>query len=531
MSTADGVDAAMTAATQRATAANAALVAVLVPELLHQRVLISGLGARPDLNGMVGFVEAFVESTGRCRVRVGPEALGLKLTNLKVQAWYEGMEVPGEVYAHLLSAYKIRIDDAYAGVGIVRGPLKFQSIDQSYEFLSWCKPSTDMRLFLARGVVRGALPPWWNEEHTRNLMQARSLLDNPLTSVQNLASPEEPYDFLQLAADPADGLGVLVQLRAIGDALEGPPPWGVSDRGARDHIEMRPTLRRRDENGETATICHRCRGDAWELTARGCGPGAISCPYCDYQGACAGCGFGSAIERGKCTGCKRKPTLYLRVDSHEVGGGGGGEESYAQAGCELAARLSLPKLVCFAVGAYPRLCTAEAEAGERAKAGANTGDRLHESTEPALLALLEAGALFQAGAAIVARSLGLEGGQVGWREGGAEGLAEELGGLGGGAGLPEAAMRRWTDRATEWVEADPLRLVEFKAGIQLLCDAYFTDRRCVPLDTSSAVVLLVAIAEGVIDRQGHAGPNGGRVLGSFTSTASYFMCAKLARQP
>lgn len=60
-------------------------------DLVNQRVLISDLASRADLNGQVGNVEAFVESSGRCRVRVS--------TGEALQPWIAGMPVPDEVYA------------------------------------------------------------------------------------------------------------------------------------------------------------------------------------------------------------------------------------------------------------------------------------------------------------------------------------------------------------------------------------------------------------------------------------------------
>ena len=461
------------------------------------------------------------------------EALGIKPEKLSVQPWFAGMQVPDEVYAHLLSAYKIRIDDAYAAAGVVRGPLKFQSVDPSYEYYQWCNPETDFRLFLARGAARGALPPWWTAAHADRLMTAGSVLGNPLHRGTDPA-PEEPFDFITSAHDRADGIGTVAQLRAIGDAIEGPPPWGTWDRGARDEIEMRPTLRRKDESRETATICHRCRGDARDIFARGYGPGDIDCPYCGYQGVCPSCPSRSAIERGRCTGCGFRPTLYraLHTYGHAIPSPESfdhANSSYARIGCALAAQLDeQPALVLYPVGDGVRVCTVEAEAQQRAEGGANTNDHLAESTDPELLTLMEAARMFQAGATILARALGL-----------VEGVRLDSVGAIAAAESADAAGALMTSRI-EYAVARVAKsrngrqgLIDLKAGVQLLVDAYLTDSRCVPTDTKATIVLVLGMTEGVLDRVGRVGPNGGRVYGDgFESTASFFMfvCRSLTKR-
>ena len=53
--------------------------------LVGARVLISGLLARPDLNGVVGEAIAFSPESGRYTVQVGGESLALRSKNLQVK--------------------------------------------------------------------------------------------------------------------------------------------------------------------------------------------------------------------------------------------------------------------------------------------------------------------------------------------------------------------------------------------------------------------------------------------------------------
>ena len=504
-----------------------------VVDLVHCRVQISGLTARVELNGQIGFVDAFVGSSGRYQVRVNSAAvgclvLGLLPANLSKREWYIGMQGPDEVYAHLLSAYKIRIDDAYAAAGVIRGPLKYQSVDRSYEFLDWCTPQTDLRLFIARGADRGALPQWWSMAHTNHLMGARSVLMNSLHSGQSPA-PEEPYDFIHGAANRADGISMVAELRAIGDAIEGPPPWGLADRGARDEIENRPTLRRSDPGKDSATICHRCRGTAFHFTTLGCGPGEIDCPYCGYQGTCPRCGRGAAVESGKCVCCGFAPRLYLRVHTHGQSIPGEDNDSYAKRGCALASRLPLPELQLIAVknSAVVRSVNGESNLhGDMLPA--NVGDRLGESRFPELLTLLEAAHIFQAGLAILTAAIGI-------------GVARSgVGSIDALVGNQGDAFTRACSCATAFVAADLKRISALKAGVTMIVDAFFESTKCIPTDTDEAQMLVLLLASHVIKQIGDGtGPNGGQLFydhfaGSanrFSYTVGHLVADVMARRP
>ena len=65
------------------------------------------------------------------------------------------------VCSYILSAYHIRIDDAYAAVGMQRGINKQRF--PRYAADSWCQPAADLRRFVESGEARGAVPPWWAE--------------------------------------------------------------------------------------------------------------------------------------------------------------------------------------------------------------------------------------------------------------------------------------------------------------------------------------------------------------------------------
>ena len=73
--------------------------------------------------------------------------------------WFDMVEEDrGAVFAYILSGYKMRIDDAYAAVGMMRGVNKART----YPDDPWCRPEADLRRFVLEGERRGALPSWWN---------------------------------------------------------------------------------------------------------------------------------------------------------------------------------------------------------------------------------------------------------------------------------------------------------------------------------------------------------------------------------
>ena len=108
---------------------------------------------------------------------------------------------PEDVATYILSAYHIRIDDAYAAVGMLRGINKQNSgsigkisgvTEEMYRNDPWSDPAADLTRFVQRGASKGCLPAWWTRADTVQLLTARSLTGS------NLRQAEEPYDILRL---------------------------------------------------------------------------------------------------------------------------------------------------------------------------------------------------------------------------------------------------------------------------------------------------------------------------------------------
>ena len=110
-----------------------------------------------------------------------------------------------EILALVMTAYKLRIDDAYAAVGVIRGLNKQQIPEYSDE--PWCQPEADLRRFVAAGAARGILPPWWTSGVTRNLVETPCILGYLLHR-----GAVEPCDLLE-----NDGTGR--QLQATGNRV------------------------------------------------------------------------------------------------------------------------------------------------------------------------------------------------------------------------------------------------------------------------------------------------------------------------
>ena len=440
-------------------------------------VVIHSLGSRPELNEQLGTVIRFDTAAGRACVQLKDDNLQLMLRPecLRLATWHAGVpeNIADDVYGMILTSYKIRIDDAYAAIGIMRGAFRLMYAD--YDSCVWGKPEADLRRYLAAGAERGALPPWWSEAHTEKLLHSTSMLNNPLyvrdcSEVDKragaAAAAEEPVDLIRAAGSEAEEF--VRRMREMGDEFEGAPSWGAAvkargggdeaDRGGpRDRTDGRPTLRKQNDQ-----VCERCRGAVTELTARGCGPCEYDCSWCSFQGKCPKCTNGD-IEQGRCTSCDFVPTLYLLVDSMR--------DEFATRGCRLAAQLKPPQLHWYVTDLNtPQVCyaAAAAERREKDREAWHEGSHLEESRDPELLILREAALMWAMGCAIIERALGLAG-------------TNELDALQAGLKAVKVGSAQMQQAMDSHLNACAARadLEELKAGMQLCADAFMTSQKCV----------------------------------------------------
>ena len=317
--------------------------------------------------------------------------------------WLE--QVPtddGKMY--VVTAYKLRIEDAYAAVGMLRGGNKTQMAEYANE--PWCQPAADFRRFVESGSARGVLPSWWTAHTTVACIQSSSCVLGYALDKGSV----EPHELLQL-----DGSGELLRrMRDLGDSFEGPPPWGTGDRGQRDEVKHRAPLIGRKDDG---TICPRCRAGITSVDKRGIGHVHIRnaedraktgwlgdtadsiakcCPFCGLEGLCPKCD--GAIEAGRCVGCKHEPTLYKLVTSLQP--------RWARHAARFAAPLRPPELRWFAEGETPYLV--DADASPSAFAHANKDDHLASSSCPEMRLQEEATRMFYAGVRLLEQAFGID---------------------------------------------------------------------------------------------------------------------------
>ena len=351
-----------------------------------------------------------------------------------------------DVYAHIISAYHLRQDDAYAAVGMVRGQYKRQMPEYAND--DWCEPVADFNRFILRGSSRGVLPSWWGSADGERVVRARSLLG------YNIVSAEEPADFLE-AYGRDEGAYCINMLRNLAELFEGIATW--ERRTDRDWQKHRtPEIGRRDDE----QICIRCRAGI-EIPI-GEGMFSFACPHCMYVPPCPKCS--GEIKNGRCIACTHQPMLYVRINSSDSG--------FALQGVRLACSEVLPTLRWFAVGDKPDLCEEAQLAhhltgtatmmpdGSVATIIGNANDHLSESEDPALLNLREAAHMFLAGCAIIKRALKLQ--------------QEHL------------------QNPRHKVRATAVDLSALKAGAQLVVDAYFTDEKCKSHKAEDSMALLFA---------------------------------------
>ena len=309
-----------------------------------------------------------------------------------------------EAMQYILTAYNLRIDDAYAAVGMMRGGNK--ALKPEYADEPWCQPAADFRRFIESGSSRGALPSWWTSRTTAACIQG-----TPCVLGYALASGSvEPHELLEL-----DGSGELLRrMRDLGDSFEGPPPWGPEDRGPRDAVKGRtPLVGRKDDS----SICPRCRAGIDSVAKRGIGhvnPSnaedrakagwlgdaadciAKCCPFCGLEGFCPKCD--GAVEAGCCVECKHEPTMYILVTSLQP--------RWARHAAKLAAPLRSPQLRWFAHGDTPSLV--DASLSPSAFAHANEDDHLASSRCPSMRLQTEATHMFLAGVRLLERAFGVD---------------------------------------------------------------------------------------------------------------------------
>jgi hypothetical protein len=317
-------------------------------------------------------------------------------------SWLE--RVPREeAMQYILTAYKLRIDDAYAAVGMMRGGNKTQKPEYADE--PWCEPAADFGRFIESGSSRGALPSWWTSRTTAACIQG-----TPCVLGYALASGSvEPHELLEL-----DGSGELLRrMRDLGDSFEGPPPWGLEDRGPRDAVKCRTPLVGRQDG----SICPRCRAGIDSVAKRGIGhvnPSnaedrakagwlgdaadciAKCCPFCGLEGFCPKCD--GAVEAGCCVECKHEPTMYILVTSLQP--------RWARHAAKLAAPLRPPQLRWFAHGDTPSLV--DASVSPSAFAHANEDDHLASSHCPEMRLQTEATHMFLAGVRLLEQTFGVD---------------------------------------------------------------------------------------------------------------------------
>ena len=393
-------------------------------------------------------------------------------------SWHDNVDRE-QVLVRIITAYKLRIDDAYADIGILRGLNKSQMAEYARE--PWCQPEADLRRFVDRGLQRGALPSWWSDMDTTELVRCADILG--ITLCRGCV---EPIDLLRI-----DGTGRLLHsVRMIGDLFEGPPSWGTADRGPRDHVEGRETLRLKRHRGKTI-VCPRCRADVTQVAEKGIGHVnlrnaedrhrdgldgttansiAKSCPHCFFQGACPRCD--GDVEGGSCTTCGHQPVLYKVVTSLQP--------KFARAAAKLAATLPHANLQWCAVGHKPDLCDPERREkmlseegvpasvhGKIIRVRANENDHLGESQCPELLRLEEATRMHKAGLQLIQRSLGTK----------------------DSSSSVDSITRRLQLKTDDGV----CSIKVLKLGAQLIGDAYIADNKCADLDAGSVMLLMLAL--------------------------------------
>ena len=395
-------------------------------------------------------------------------------------AWWTSLG-PAEVSAWILTAYKVRIDDAYAAKGILRGFNKRQLHEYAND--PWSEPSADLLRFVARGAESGALPPWWSQVHTDGLATMPSLLG------WSMRSSEEPCDILQHG-----GEALLGQVRHIGDLFEGPPPWGTSDRRLeRDRIKSRSPPART----EFSVPCLRCRGPIEDILTRGVGHTApwasygvhttlpaATCPFCGFQGECPKC-LSGAIEEGRCVACSHRPQLYRSCDSSDA--------KLARLGVENAVKLGIqaPKLEWIALYDQPMLLLAGSEELRqlRSEAGANNfgvahpvkanaDDHLNECEDPHLLKQNEAKCMLNVGILLLQRALGLSEAMLA-----SAAASTDYGSLANQISVSESAV--------------PL----LKGGAQLVVDGFMADEKVMSAGAAEGVGVLATITLSLLTTQ------------------------------
>ena len=385
---------------------------------------------------------------------------------------------PAEASAWILTAYKVRIDDAYAAKGILRGMNKRQ-LDE-YASDPWSEPSADLLRFVARGSEAGALPPWWSQAHTDRLATMPSLLG------WSMRSSEEPCDILEHG-----GQALLSQVRHIGDLFEGPPPWGTSDRRLeRDRVKSRSPPARTTNS----VPCLRCRGPIEDVLTRGVGHTApwasygdyttmpaVTCPFCRFQGECPKC-LSGAIEEGRCIACSHRPQLYKSCDSSDA--------KLARLGVENAVKLGIqaPELEWVALYDQPLLLLAGSEeirqlrsedgvefrgAGHVVKA--NADDHLNECEDPHLLKQKEAKCMLHVGIRLIQRVLG---------------LSEAM--------LASAAASGDYASLAHLVSVSESEVPLLKGGGQLVVDAFIADEKVMTESAAEGKSVLATITLGLM---------------------------------
>ena len=387
--------------------------------------------------------------------------------------WFDMVEEDrGAVFAYILSGYKMRIDDAYAAVGMMRGVNKART----YPDDPWCRPEADLRRFVLEGERRGALPSWWNpkvrERFLKDACDESPRIASAL-SLSGLEGAEEPCDALERG-----GRDLLNLVREIGDAFEGPPPWGTSDRRPdRDRVSFRKTLRRQGD-----FICDRCRSGIPDAVVKGCGdPCEATCPMCGFQGWCPKSACKGGIEEGRCVECNFAPKLYVLVDTVCP-------PEFAKLGAKLAADLELPELELFAVGTeskgkYPRIRTAGPCPESRDAHLITLDDHLSESVEPLILVLKEAALMFQAALKIIGNAIGIS--------------LDEIASLGV---IPPSSFKDLCQRATASALSRKKKTDMLKAGVQLAADAWWSHEQCVAADRKWPASYMLMVSLDVLGR-------------------------------
>ena len=326
-----------------------------------------------------------------------------------------------------------------------------------------------------------------------------------------MTTAAEPCDIIKsVKGGPEVGRRLVKQLRAIGDLFEGPPPWGVADRGPRDMIDQRTPLRRSDRD-EQSWLCLRCRGDLWTVTEQGFGPSDVTCPYCNYQGICPKCSKGGGIdsreeyvnpiENGKCTACGFAPPFYCIVKAFDNWG-----TEHAKRGACLAAHMPVPKLQWYAVGDAPYLTlvnkadfpcfTLDPNQGPAIATDfshANADAHLEESEDWEMLKLREATGMAIVGMTIIVQGLEITDGEL-------KALHDNI------------ANDNYNPRITSQyaAKAPKHKIADVEAGMQLICDAYIADGKSTsPIKSMRTLIAVLSVAlEAVMALEGKKEANG-----------------------